>query len=151
MLNIVLVNPQIPPNTGNIARLCAALELNLHLVHPLGFSVDDRYLRRAGLDYWPFVKIIHHESLEKFFENNSVGRFYYLTTKSQKPYTSVKYQKNDYLLFGPETSGLAKELLDKNKDYTLTIPMTGQVRSLNLSSAVSMVVGEAYRQINYEL
>ncbi|EKD42818.1 MAG: hypothetical protein ACD_73C00006G0002 [uncultured bacterium] len=147
MLNIVLVNPQIPPNTGNIARLCAAMRLKLHLIHPLGFSVEDRYLKRAGLDYWPHVDLEHHNSVDDLWEKNKEGRFYYLTTKATQPYTSVKFQKGDFLVFGAETTGLNKDILEPNWDRALTIVMPGQVRSLNLSSAVAMVAGEAMRQI----
>ncbi|MBX7148276.1 tRNA (cytidine(34)-2'-O)-methyltransferase [bacterium] len=151
MLNIVLVNPQIPPNTGNIARLCAGLSLKLHLVKPLGFSTDDRYLKRAGLDYWEHVNLTYHESFEALQQQYPTGRYYYLTTKSKRPYTSVSFKENDFLVFGPETAGLSKDLLEKNADYTLTIPMTGPIRSFNLSSSVAMVAGEALRQIRESL
>ncbi len=147
MINVVLVEPQIPPNTGNIARLCAALSCPLHLVKPLGFSTDDRTLKRAGLDYWPHVDLTYHESLGDFYTQYSTGNFYYLTTRSKRPYTSATFKKGDFLFFGSETAGLSKALLDENQERTLTIPMTGAVRSLNLSSAVAMVVGEAMRQL----
>lgn len=148
MLNIVLVNPQIPPNTGNIARLCAAMRLKLHLVHPLGFSLEDRYLKRAGLDYWPHVDLENHDSLDALWKKYKEGRFYYLTTKAVESYTSAGFEKGDFLVFGAETTGLSKEILEPNWKQALTIVMTGDVRSLNLSSAVAMVTGEALRQIN---
>lgn len=147
MLNIVLVEPQIPPNTGNIARLCAAMSCSLHLVKPLGFSTDDRYMKRAGLDYWPHVQLTYHDSLSELQANNLGQRFYYLTTKSSRPYTSVSFQKGDWLVFGSETKGLPESVLNENAETVLTIPMNGLVRSLNLSSTVAMVVGEAVRQI----
>lgn len=147
LINVVLVEPQIPPNTGNIARLCGALDCRLHLVKPLGFSTDDRTLKRAGLDYWPFVQISYHDSLGCFYEGNRVGRFFYVTTKSSRSYTEVLYRRGDFLVFGSETKGLPENLLVENMDKTITIPMTGKVRSLNLSSAVAMTVGEALRQI----
>lgn len=148
MLHIVLVEPQIPPNTGNIARLCAALGLSLHLVEPLGFSTEDRYLKRAGLDYWSYVDLHSHKSLKALQEEYPNTRFFYLSKKVKRPYTEAKFQKGDFLVFGNETKGLPEALLEKNKDYALTIPMKqSAVRSLNLSSAVAMVVGEAMRQV----
>lgn len=146
-INVVLVEPQIPPNTGNIARLCTALGCRLHLVKPLGFSTEDRYLKRAGLDYWPFVDICYHDSISCFYEANRSERFFYVTTKSQRCYTEVLYRRGDFLVFGSETKGLPENLLVENKEKTITIPMTGKVRSLNLSSAVAITVGEALRQI----
>lgn len=147
MLNVVLFEPQIPPNTGNIARLTAGLGLRLHLIHPLGFSTDDKQLKRAGLDYWEYVDLVHHDSLDDFYKSLPGARFFYLSTHATRSYCDVKYEKGDCLVFGPETKGLPKDLLEKNKDWALTIPMNGKIRSLNLSSAVAMVVGEAVRQI----
>lgn len=147
MFNIVLVEPEIPPNTGNIARLCAAFGLILHLIKPLGFSIDDKTLKRAGLDYWPHVDLVIHDSFDDFFTCYPKGNFYYLTTKSKLSYTSISYQKGDFLIFGRETKGLPVKLLEKNWNRSLVIPMTGPVRSLNLSSAVAIVAGEALRQI----
>ncbi|MBI2340764.1 MAG: tRNA (cytidine(34)-2'-O)-methyltransferase [Deltaproteobacteria bacterium] len=147
MIHVVLVEPQIPPNTGNIARLCAGLSLPLHLVRPLGFKLTDRYLKRAGLDYWPHVDLHVHESWKAFREEFSRGNFYYLTTKSKRPYTSVEFKKGDFLVFGSETKGLPASLLKENTDRLLTIPIDDNIRSFNLSSAVAMVVGEAVRQI----
>ncbi|MDO8520472.1 MAG: tRNA (cytidine(34)-2'-O)-methyltransferase [Deltaproteobacteria bacterium] len=144
MIHVVLVEPQIPPNTGNIARLCAAFKLPLHLVGKLGFSIDDKQLKRAGLDYWPEVNLTVHDSLK---ELKGCGRMFYFTTKSKRPYTEIRYEKGDYLVFGSETTGLPVSLLEKNREYAVTIPMTGRVRSLNLSSAVAMAAGEALRQV----
>lgn len=148
MFHIVLVEPQIPPNTGNIARLCAALGLSLHLVEPLGFSTEDRYLKRAGLDYWPHVDLHYHKSLNALYEEYPKARFFYLSKKVKRSYTEAIFHDGDFLVFGSETKGLSETLLEKNKDYVLTIPMKQPaVRSLNLSSAVAMVVGEAIRQL----
>ena len=147
MIHIVLVEPQIPPNTGNIARLCAGLGLSLHLVKPLGFSLSDRYLKRAGLDYWPHVDLHVHESWVLFFKKYPDGCFYYFTTKSQRPYTSARFQKGDFLVFGSETKGLPAFLLKENADRLLTIPIDDKIRSLNLSSTVAMAAGEAVRQL----
>ena len=146
MFHIVLVEPQIPPNTGNIARLTAAMECTLHLVKPMGFVLEDRYLKRAGLDYWPHVKLNVHESLQDLWNLFPQNRFFYFTTKSQKAYTHQQYNPGDFLVFGSETRGLSPDILEQNKEYALTIPMTGKVRSLNLSTAVAMVLGEALRQ-----
>ena len=154
-IHIVFVEPEIPPNTGNIARSCAATGSVLHLVKPLGFSIDDKSLKRAGLDYWPFVKLEVHESLEEFFEiygdavtNKSM---YFATTKGGRLYTDVEFKDGDMILFGRETAGLPKELIEKNKDHTLRIPMIGDVRlrSLNLSNSVNIILFEALRQIGF--
>jgi len=150
MLNIVLVEPQIPPNTGNIARLSAAFKLKLHLVKPLGFSTDDRYLKRAGLDYWEHVNLEYHDNFTELKNKYPSGRFFFFSTKAEHSYFAERYTKDDFLVFGAETTGLPKEILEQNWNYARTIPMTGQVRSLNLSSAVAMVVGEAVRQITHE-
>lgn len=147
MFHIALVEPQIPPNTGNIARLCAAMNCHLHLVRPLGFATDDRTLKRAGLDYWPQVRLTYYDSLELFLAAMKACRSYYLTTKSHRSYTSVQFQKEDVLVFGSETTGLPASLLKQKSDSLLTVPMPGKIRSLNLSSTVAMVVGEAMRQV----
>lgn len=147
MLNIVLVNPQIPPNTGNIARLCAAMQLKLHLVKPLGFSTEDRYLKRAGLDYWDEVNLEYHDSFEILQKKYHHSRYFFFSTKATRTYYDQNYQCDDFLVFGPETTGLSADILLKNSDLLLKIPMSGKVRSLNLSSSVAMVVGEAMRQI----
>jgi len=150
MLNVVLVEPEIPPNTGNIARLCAATDTILHLVKPLGFSTDNKQLKRAGLDYWEFVKIIYWENFEELFNKfKSDNNFYFLTTKVNKKYTEVKYRDGDFLVFGKETKGLPEELLNQNHKNCVTIPQTNKkiVRSLNLATAVGIVLYEAIRQL----
>lgn len=145
--NIVLIEPEIPPNTGNVARLAAATSACLHLVGKLGFSLDDRYLKRAGLDYWDKVDLQRWESLEQLQQQYPEGRFWYLSTKvSRSCYEPGLYQPGDFLVFGKETAGLPAELMAANPDRCLTIPMPGNVRSLNLSNAVSVVLYEALRQ-----
>ncbi|HTS19373.1 MAG TPA: tRNA (cytidine(34)-2'-O)-methyltransferase [Verrucomicrobiae bacterium] len=148
-MNVVLVEPEIPPNTGNVARLCAATQAVLHLVGPLGFRLDDKTLKRAGMDYWEHVTWKYWDSLEALRTSASTGaRFYYVTTKSKRPYTQPRYQSADYLVFGRETAGLPKALLDANADSTITIPMFNpKARSLNLATAVAIVLYEAVRQV----
>lgn len=148
IIHIVLVEPQIPPNTGNIARFCAAMNCSLHLVKPLGFSTDEKTLRRAGMDYWQHVDVFYHDSLDDFEEETLSENKYYVTTKSNRSYTDIVYQSNDWLVFGSEDYGLKKSLLEKNKEKTITIPMPGKVRCLNLSSAVAVVGAEAVRQLS---
>ncbi len=145
-LNVVLVEPEIPQNTGNIARTCAAVGARLHLVKPLGFSVEDRYLKRAGLDYWNSVDIQYYNSFEELQEKFSSSVFYYASTKAINVYTDVKYPDGCFLVFGKETSGLPEELLWANKDRCIRIPMRSGIRSLNLSNSVAIVVYEALRQ-----
>ncbi|GAV23885.1 tRNA (uridine(34)/cytosine(34)/5-carboxymethylaminomethyluridine(34)-2'-O)-methyltransferase TrmL [Carboxydothermus pertinax] len=149
MFNIVLVEPEIPYNTGNIARTCAATGSTLHLVKPLGFSTEDKYLKRAGLDYWDKVKVIYHENFQELKEKYPEGRFFYLSTKGQRYYHEVTYKPGDFLVFGKETRGLPQELLEANKEFTFRIPMLPQIRSLNLSNTVAIVVYEALRQIQF--
>ena len=148
-MNVVLVEPEIPPNTGNVARLCAATGATLHLVGPLGFRLDDKTLKRAGMDYWEQVTWKYWESLDALRKAaSSEARFYYVTTKSKRPHTKPHYQWDDYLVFGRETAGLPKALLDANPDTTITIPMFNpQARSLNLATAVAIVLYEAVRQV----
>ena len=146
MFNVVLVEPEIPPNTGNIGRLCLATRSTLHLVKPLGFSLEDRQLRRAGLDYWDEVAVQLWDSFDALHRAQSAGtRYFFLTTKTQCPYYSVNFRKNDFLVFGRETKGLSQKLLAANTDSCITIPMYG-TRSLNLATAVAIVVFEAVRQ-----
>lgn len=147
-LNIVLVEPEIPQNTGNIARTCAAVNARLHLIEPLGFSVDDRSLKRAGLDYWHFLDISYYKSLDDFFEKNS-GEYFFFTTKALNRHTDVSYPDNAYLFFGKETAGLPEELLKANPDKCVRIPMQNEARSLNLSNAVAVGVYETLRQWDY--
>lgn len=144
--NIVLVEPEIPQNTGNIVRLCACTNSDLYLVGKLGFSIDSRHLKRAGLDYWDTVNIKRIETLEELQEQFSENNFYYLTTKSENFYTNVEFKEGDFLVFGPETRGLSETLLKSNPDTSITIPMNEGQRSLNLSNSVAIVVYEAIRQ-----
>ena len=146
MFNVVLVEPEIPPNTGNIGRLCLATRSTLHLVGPLGFALDDRTLKRAGLDYWREVDLRRWVSLgELQAAQNSSARYFYLTTKGLRPYYRAQFQPGDFLVFGRETKGLPEGLLHAHSDSTLTIPMHG-TRSLNLATAVAIVLFEAVRQ-----
>lgn len=145
MFNVVLVEPEIPPNTGNVGRLCLATRSTLHLVGPLGFSLEDRQLKRAGLDYWDEVDVLEWSSLEELRGTNASARFFYLTTKAKHPYFEVKFQPNDFLVFGRETKGLPERLLEENRENCITIPMHG-TRSLNLATAVAIVLFEAMRQ-----
>lgn len=145
-LNIVLVEPEIPQNTGNIARTCAAIGANLHLVEPLGFSIEDRYLKRAGLDYWHLVNVKTYPNLNDFFKQNANGCYFYATTKADKTYCEVSYPEECYILFGKETKGLPEELLRDNMKFCVRIPMVSDARSLNLSNSVAIVAYEAMRQ-----
>lgn len=149
--NIVLFEPEIPQNTGNIARLCACTGANLFLVGKLGFSLSEKYTKRAGLDYWDSVNVQKIDSLEQLQKDNKDGtlekpNFYYLTTKSEKSFYDVEFKEGDFLVFGPETRGLPEDLLKNNKETSITIPMINGQRSLNLSNSVSIVLYEAIRQ-----
>ncbi len=150
-LNIVLYEPEIPQNTGNIARLCACVGAKLYLIGKLGFILSDKYLKRAGLDYWDKVEIEHIESMEDLIKNFPDSNFYYFTTKTKIVYTDIKYKKGDFLVFGPETRGLPKEILDNNIKNCATIPMKENLRSLNLSNSVAIAAYEAYRQFNLKI
>ncbi len=146
MFNVVLVEPEIPPNTGNIGRLCLATRSTLHLVKPLGFCIDDRELRRAGLDYWKEVDLRTWDSLADLqAAQNETARYFFLTTKSKRPYYEVAFRPGDFLVFGRETKGLPEKLLSERSEDLLTIPMHG-TRSLNLATAVAIVLFEAARQ-----
>jgi len=147
--NIVLVEPEIPQNTGNIARTCAATGTKLHLVKPLGFSVNDKYLKRAGLDYWHLLDITYYENLDEFLNTHKGKRMFFSTTKAAKKYTDVEYQDGDFLVFGKETKGLPEDLLKENLDYAVRIPMIDGARSLNLSNSVAIVLYEALRQLDF--
>ena len=149
-LNIVLVEPQIPQNTGNIARTCAATGARLHIVRPMGFEIDNAKLKRAGLDYWHLLDITYYDSLDDFFNKNE-GSFYYFSTKALNIYSDVDYEDNCYLFFGKETAGLPEELLYANKDKCVRIPMINDTsaRSLNLSNSVAIGVYEVLRQWNF--
>jgi len=146
-INLVLVEPQIPPNTGAVARLCAATGTCLHLVEPLGFRITDRSLKRAGLDYWNSVEIVRHHSLAEFLSKHSAATKYYFSTSARKSYTEIEYKAGDMLVFGSETQGLPRELLDANPRQVHGIPMIAKnVRSLNLAASAAIVVYEALRQ-----
>jgi len=147
LFNIVLIEPEIPPNTGNIARLCAATGTVLHLVGKLGFSIEDRYLKRAGLDYWEFVIMKRWLDLATLKASDPEGRFFYLSTKVTRSYLEAGFKRGDYIVFGKETKGLPEELLLANPDTSITIPMPSEnVRSLNLSTSAGIVLYEALRQ-----
>lgn len=144
--NIVLIEPEIPQNTGNIARTCAATGAKLHLVGPLGFKIEDRYLKRAGLDYWNEVNIQYYESYREFSLKNNSGNFFFATTKAPNTYTEVNYPENCYIFFGKETAGLPEDLLKANLERCIRIPMRERLRSLNLSNSVAVILYEALRQ-----
>lgn len=150
-IHIVLVEPEIPPNTGNIARSCAATGSVLHLVEPLGFSIDDKSLKRAGLDYWPYVKLEVHKSLEEFLETYKGRRMYLATTKGKKLYTEVAYQDEDMILFGKETAGLPKDFVEQRLEQAVRIPMSEEtrLRSFNLSNSANIILFEALRQLEF--
>ena len=149
-INIVLHEPEIPQNTGNIARTCAAIGASLHLIKPLGFTIDDRKLKRAGLDYWDKLDITYYDGLDDFFEKNPDAEVYYFTTKAPRAFSEVTYPKKVYLMFGKETKGLPEELLVKNPERSVRIPMRNTLRSLNLSNSVAVAVYEVLRQRDYE-
>ncbi|MEQ2528058.1 tRNA (uridine(34)/cytosine(34)/5-carboxymethylaminomethyluridine(34)-2'-O)-methyltransferase TrmL [Robertmurraya yapensis] len=151
-IHVVLYQPEIPANTGNIARTCAGTDTTLHLIRPLGFSTDDKQLKRAGLDYWQFVNIIYYDSLDEFFEKNAGGEFFYITKFGSKPYSTFDYSdvnKDYYFVFGKETTGLPKDLIAENQDRALRIPMTDNIRSLNLSNTAAILIYEALRQQDF--
>jgi len=148
--NIVLVEPEIPQNTGNIARTCVLTGATLHLVKPLGFDLDEKQARRAGLDYWKHAKVVVYEDLEDFFDKNKDGRFFYASTKSNKTHCDVNYKDGDFILFGKESAGLPESLIFNNLDFAMRIPMKNSTRSLNLSNAVAIVVYEALRQTGFD-
>lgn len=150
-LNIVLVEPEIPQNTGNIIRTCAATKSKLHLVRPLGFSMDDKYLKRSGLDYLDLVDIQYYDSFDELKQKNPEGKFFYGTTKVKQTHSDVEYEDNCFLVFGKETKGLPEDLIKANLDTCIRIPMLNieRARSLNLSNSVAIVVYEALRQLDY--
>jgi tRNA (cytidine/uridine-2'-O-)-methyltransferase len=151
-LHVVLYQPEIPANTGNIARTCAATGTTLHLIRPLGFSTDDKMLKRAGLDYWEHVNVIYHDSLEEVFDKYKEGNFYFITKFGQKTYSTFDYSdaNQDYFfVFGRETNGLPKEIIQNNMERCLRIPMNDKVRALNLSNTAAILVYEALRQQNF--
>ena len=145
-LNIVLVEPEIPQNTGNIARTCAATGARLHIVRPMGFKIDDKKLKRAGLDYWHLLDITYYDSTDELFLKNPNAAFYYFTTKARQVYANVCYPNNCFLVFGKETKGLPEPLLLKNKENCVRVPMVEGARSLNLSNTVALAAYEVLRQ-----
>ena len=149
-LNIVLVEPEIPQNTGNIARTCAATGAALHLIKPLGFEIDDKKLKRAGLDYWDKLDITYYENEEEFFEKNAGETIYYFSTKAPRRHTDVNYPERVFLMFGKETAGLPEEILAKNPDTAVRIPMLPNLRSLNLSNSAAVAVYEVLRQRDFK-
>ncbi|MBR0600262.1 tRNA (uridine(34)/cytosine(34)/5-carboxymethylaminomethyluridine(34)-2'-O)-methyltransferase TrmL [Sinanaerobacter chloroacetimidivorans] len=150
-IHIVLVEPEIPPNTGNIARSCAATGAKLHLIEPLGFSIDDKTVKRAGLDYWPFVSLEVHKSLNEFMDKYQDAPMYLATTKGERRYTDVKYESDAMILFGKETAGLPRSFIEEHKEKTIRIPMSKdtRLRSLNLSNSANIVLFEALRQLGF--
>ena len=151
MINIVLVNPEIPPNTGNIIRLCSNTGYSLHLIKPIGFDLNDRQLKRAGLDYHDTAKVKTYDNLEQFIKIVNPNRILATTSKVNKSYTTIKFKKNDAILFGSESTGLSQDILNKiQKENIFNIPMKPNNRSLNLSNAVSIIVYESWKQHNFE-
>ena len=149
LLHIVLVEPEIPSNTGNISRTCSVTGAVLHLVRPLGFSTDDRQLKRAGLDYWNLLDIRYHDSIDELWDKHSDARFFYVETSGTRWYSDVKYQSGDFLVFGKETKGLSERILNHDPENIVRIPIRQGARSLNLSNAVAIVAFEAFRQIGF--
>lgn len=149
-INIVLHEPEIPQNTGNIARTCAATGAALHIIKPMGFTIDDKKLKRAGLDYWDKLDIIYYENLEDFFSQNPEAVPYYFTTKAPRAYTEVNYPENSYIMFGKESRGLPEELLFAHREQCVRIPMRDTLRSLNLSNSVAIAVYEILRQDQFD-
>ena len=149
MLNIVLVEPEIPQNCGNIARTCAATGCRLHLIRPLGFDISEKAVRRAGLDYWDLVEVRDYENLEDFFAKNRVEQMWCLSTKAPRCYTEAEFFDECYLFFGKETKGLPEDFLEAHRDCCIKIPMREEARSLNLSNSVAITVYEALRQLNF--
>ncbi|BDU50600.1 tRNA (uridine(34)/cytosine(34)/5-carboxymethylaminomethyluridine(34)-2'-O)-methyltransferase TrmL [Haliovirga abyssi] len=148
-MNIVLLEPEIPYNTGNIGRSCVLTNTNLHLIKPLGFSIDDKHIKRAGLDYWKNVKLSIHDSLDELIAKYPNSNFYFATTKTEQKYCDVKYNSNDFIVFGKESKGIPEDILEKNKNNCITVPMLPIGRSLNLSNTAAIILYEALRQNNF--
>ncbi len=149
MLNVVLVEPEIPQNCGNIARTCAATGARLHLIRPLGFDISEKAVRRAGLDYWHLVEVLDYENLEDFFARNDVRQMWCLSTKAPRSYTEARFADECYLFFGKETKGLPEPFLEAHSECCIRLPMRGEARSLNLSNSVAITVYEALRQLDF--
>ena len=150
MMNIVLHEPEIPQNTGNIVRTCVATGSRLHLIKPLGFSTEDKYLKRAGLDYWKDADISYYENYEDFLEKEKPKRVIMATTKAYQVYSDFKFEDGDYIMFGKESAGIPEEILVENEETCVRIPMIGDIRSLNLSNSVAIMVYDALRQMDFE-
>ena len=150
MFNIVLLEPEIPFNTGAIGRTCVATNTILHLIKPLGFSWDEKQVKRSGLDYWPKLKLFVYEDIDDFYKKNPNANVYFATTKARKTYDLVEYKDNDYIMFGKESAGIPEEILVKNKEHCVRIPMFGEERSLNLSNSVAILLYEALRQQDFK-
>ncbi len=149
MLNVVLVEPEIPQNCGNIARTCAATGARLHLIRPLGFDISDKMVKRAGLDYWHLVDVREYENLDDFFAKNPVKQMWCLSTKAPRSYVEANFEDECYLFFGKETKGLPEDFLEKHRDHCIKLPMRAEARSLNLSNSVAITVYEALRQLGF--
>ena len=148
-MNIVLMEPEIPYNTGNIGRSCVLTNTTLHLIKPLGFSLDEKQIRRAGLDYWQHIDLHEWDSLDELMISYPESKFYFATTKTSQKYSDVSYKENDFIVFGPESRGVPVEILEKNKETCITIPMINMGRSLNLSNSATIILYESLRQINF--
>ncbi len=148
--HIVLVEPEIPQNTGNIARTCAATGTKLHIVKPMGFSIDDKKLKRAGLDYWHLLGVQYYENFDDFMQKNEGARLFLASTKAPRRHSDISYQDGDFLVFGKETKGLPEDLIQRHLDHAVRIPMIEEARSLNLSNSVAIMLYEALRQTDYE-
>lgn len=149
-MNIVLLEPEIPANTGNIGRTCVATGTKLHLIEPMGFRLNEKQIKRAGMDYWNSLNLAVYDNFEDFLEKNNNPKIYMATTKAAKSYTQIDYEPDSYIMFGKESAGIPEELLLSNKDNCIRIPMVGDVRSLNLGNSVAIVLYEALRQNNFE-
>ena len=152
-MNIVFLYPEIPTNTGNIGRTCVLTNTKLHLIKPLGFSLDDKYIKRGGLDYWDKVQLYIWDDFEHFFNENikdGKSNIYFATTKTEQRYSDVKYEKNDYIMFGPESRGIPEDILYKYRDRNISIPMLPMGRSINLANSASIILYEALRQNNFD-
>ena len=150
-MNIVLLEPEMPSNTGNIGRTCVATDTALHLIEPLGFTLNEKKIKRAGLDYWNKLKLYIYSDFEDFIEKNPKARtrLFMATTKAEKNYTQVSFEEDDYIMFGKESAGIPEEILVRDKESCIRIPMWGDIRSLNLSNSVSIILYEAYRQLGF--
>jgi len=148
-IRVALYQPEIPANTGNIGRLCVGVGAELHIIKPMRFFITDKYVKRAGMDYWDKLTLVFHESFEEFVEAFPTNTIYYCTTKTKRRYTEVSYQPGDILLFGPESRGIPEDILHAHESTNITIPMTNAIRSINLSNSVSIVLYEAWKQLGY--